>query len=509
MHRYLTLFFATLFVSVALPGGVEAQDDAIREAIEKAVEKATRTLSQELEKVVEAAEKKVADLEKELEKRDQRIAELEAKIRELAEAEKPPQPPARPAFLGVGHVDPPEALREDLEIEKGALVTQVVPGSPAAEAGIEVGDVLVAVGDSEVSSADLGKRISGMKPGEKVDITVIRDGKKLTRTAKLVDREKFSARQPAQEPPTQPPAKKEPVVLGIRITERDNGIFVSDVEKGFTGKVAGLENGDRLVELNGKKLAVIEDVVAALKPVVEGDELTLVYERGDEKITAKVIGAHGEKGARLVGIEKAGGKPEPEPAPEAPKKPGFLGVSVLSMESGVQVESVVPETAAAAAGVQKNDLIREINGQKVENVNQLKEHLSKLSAGDKVKLKLERDGKMVETEAVLAAEGEKVEVPAKPEPTEPPPPEEPGRLGIKASQPEDGVVRVAEIEKGGPADQAGLQVEDVVLEAQGKKIDSLDDLAKSLEGLHAGDTLELVVQRGEKRQEIRVTLGRS
>jgi serine protease Do len=69
---------------------------------------------------------------------------------------------------------------------RGALVEGVVPGSPADRAGIRKGDVIAALDDAAVTSpADLSRRIAGHAPGERVQVTAIRGGKRTTVAAEL------------------------------------------------------------------------------------------------------------------------------------------------------------------------------------------------------------------------------------------------------------------------------------------------------------------------------------
>jgi putative serine protease PepD len=72
------------------------------------------------------------------------------------------------AYLGVG-VEPADG---------GVAVSEVKPGTPAAAAGLEVGDVITsAAGASVASSADLQKAVDARKPGDKVAVRYVRDGK--------------------------------------------------------------------------------------------------------------------------------------------------------------------------------------------------------------------------------------------------------------------------------------------------------------------------------------------
>lgn len=72
--------------------------------------------------------------------------------------------------------------------DRGVLVAQVQPGTPAAAAGIAVGDVIVEVGSSAVDSPrDVVDALSTIQTGKSVDVKVVRDGKPRTLATKITD----------------------------------------------------------------------------------------------------------------------------------------------------------------------------------------------------------------------------------------------------------------------------------------------------------------------------------
>lgn len=96
-----------------------------------------------------------------------------------------------PAFLGVSTQDvTPALVRElDLEVDEGAYVAQVTPDTAASRAGIREGDVLVRVGDDEITaSADVLTAVRKHRPGDMVGIVLNRDGRTVTVEATLIER---------------------------------------------------------------------------------------------------------------------------------------------------------------------------------------------------------------------------------------------------------------------------------------------------------------------------------
>jgi putative serine protease PepD len=87
-----------------------------------------------------------------------------------------------PGFLGVNLAD-----RNDGG--SGALVAEVTGGSPAADAGLEVGDIVVAVDDQPINGSEgLVGVVRDHSPGDQVSIVVVRGGDEVTLTATLTDR---------------------------------------------------------------------------------------------------------------------------------------------------------------------------------------------------------------------------------------------------------------------------------------------------------------------------------
>lgn len=77
----------------------------------------------------------------------------------------------------------------NLGIDTGALILAVTPGSLAATADPHEGDVITAVGDHNVASADdLTTAVNALQPGAKVDVTISRDSQTQTLTLTVGDR---------------------------------------------------------------------------------------------------------------------------------------------------------------------------------------------------------------------------------------------------------------------------------------------------------------------------------
>jgi len=94
-------------------------------------------------------------------------------------------------FLGIRMVElsPAIASQRDLEVERGVLIVEVDPGTPAAAAGLQPNDVITRIGNTaaEVPS-DVSRYINSRSPGDRVELTITRGTESLTVTATLAER---------------------------------------------------------------------------------------------------------------------------------------------------------------------------------------------------------------------------------------------------------------------------------------------------------------------------------
>ncbi|MBD3217543.1 MAG: PDZ domain-containing protein [candidate division Zixibacteria bacterium] len=93
-------------------------------------------------------------------------------------------------YLGVVLQGLSEQLAEYFEVEEGVLISEVEEDSPADEAGLKAGDVIVAINGKDISSpSQVSSMIRKFEEGEKVDIDVVRKGSNMQFTAEIAERE--------------------------------------------------------------------------------------------------------------------------------------------------------------------------------------------------------------------------------------------------------------------------------------------------------------------------------
>ncbi|HTD51404.1 MAG TPA: Do family serine endopeptidase [Thermoanaerobaculia bacterium] len=191
--------------------------------------------------------------------------------------------------IRIGPVDQDVMQAFHLPSMEGAFVQSVDAGEAAAKAGIQHGDAIVKVDDMPVKDPrDLIGYVSSKPPGQKVRITLLRDGKTREVTATLGERQ-AGAETETERTGTRGATRQK---LGISVTnltpdlrQRLNvgsgvsGVIVEDVQEVSPAADQGLAPGDIITEINGKKVSSVSDFREELDRVRKGDYIRLYVRR--------------------------------------------------------------------------------------------------------------------------------------------------------------------------------------------------------------------------------------
>ncbi len=169
-----------------------------------------------------------------------------------------------------------------IDLDQGAIITQVVRGSPAANAGIKAGDLVIAADGEPVRSAThLRNKIGLLRVGETIELTVLRDGDRHTLSAKLEEPEQLQMRGGGTvrrlSGATFAPLTEESTLFG-----RVEGIAVVDVERGSPAWQIGLRKRDVIVAVNRRPVHDLEDFKSAVQ--AGENALLLNVRRGDAQV---------------------------------------------------------------------------------------------------------------------------------------------------------------------------------------------------------------------------------
>jgi serine protease Do len=169
-------------------------------------------------------------------------------------------------WLGV-EIQPVTAdLADSLGVKKaaGALVARETANSPAASAGVKIGDVITAVnGDAVADPRDLARRIAALGPQKTAELAIWRNGAEQTLSVKLgampMDKE-ASAEAPAKAEESTPFAR---LGLSLERARGGEGVTIADVDPDGVAADHGLQAGDVILEAGGKPAARPADVADA------------------------------------------------------------------------------------------------------------------------------------------------------------------------------------------------------------------------------------------------------
>ena len=182
-------------------------------------------------------------------------------------------------FIGItGQPLSPELARAfGLDGRHGAVVTQVLPDSPADKAGLKTEDVIVAVDGQEVRNMLMLKNAIGLKRvGDTVTVTLIRDGKERKERIKIGDSTESGA--PGEAPSDLlDGATFGPIPDDHPLAGQVEGVMIRSIDAGSAAAYAGLRPGDVIDSVNRRN---VTDMASFSKAVKDQKELLLLVRRG-------------------------------------------------------------------------------------------------------------------------------------------------------------------------------------------------------------------------------------
>jgi serine protease Do len=195
-------------------------------------------------------------------------------------------------WLGVSiqEVTPALAKQFGLADAKGALISDVLSGTPAERAGLKRGDVIVKVDGKTVDGpGHLRNTVAETVVGEKMNLSVIRDGHEKEVTVTIGEQPKDMAqRGAAEEGGGQGSAALDGVEVRnitpqirqeLNLSEDASGVVVSSVDSGSTAGEAGLQRGDVIMEVDRKPVHNTREYEQALSHHKGKEGLLLLVNR--------------------------------------------------------------------------------------------------------------------------------------------------------------------------------------------------------------------------------------
>jgi serine protease Do len=195
-------------------------------------------------------------------------------------------------YLGVSVQSMTPELAQALKLEErqGALVSEVVQGSPAAKAGIRQSDVIVGFnGETVKDSRDLPAVVAKTPVGEEVTVTLRRDGKtqKVPVTVGKLPSEKRVSQESSQTAPSQWGLQLQDVTPQMARQHGlagESGVVVVGVQPGSPAERTGLQPGDIIREVNRQAVHSVQEMRDAIAKADHQDALLLLVKRGQGSV---------------------------------------------------------------------------------------------------------------------------------------------------------------------------------------------------------------------------------
>jgi len=190
-------------------------------------------------------------------------------------------------WLGVLIQDVTLDLAESFGMSKpqGALVAKVLPDSPAAEAKLQVGDIILSFNGKDIEQSSSLPPVVGRTPvGKRVPIQVLREGRNQTLwivLGELPDKDKEIAR--AEDSKTTSDNRLGIQVADLTVDQRkelelDGGVLVEHVGEGAAGS-AGVRQGDIIVRIDNKQVQDVDGFEKLIKDLPAGKSVAILVQR--------------------------------------------------------------------------------------------------------------------------------------------------------------------------------------------------------------------------------------
>ena len=169
-------------------------------------------------------------------------------------------------FLGVQTQDLNPLLAEafGLEQNNGAVITRVMENSPAAEAGLQAGDIITRINDHAVKNSGDVKNSFGLLPiGEDVTFEVLRGGERKKITTTVIAGEVTAGAPESINQKLQGMTVGD-IAEGHPLFGKIKGVVVAEVQRGSPAWRSGLRQGDVITSVNKKPVESLKDFLAAV-----------------------------------------------------------------------------------------------------------------------------------------------------------------------------------------------------------------------------------------------------
>ena len=201
-------------------------------------------------------------------------------------------------YLGVNIQDVTDDLAASLKLKgaKGALVAEVMEGTPAEKAGVKRGDVILAFAGKEIKDThELTGLVAATPVGREVPLRINRDGKEMTLQVKIGKLDSKEAVTPQTEQTSQGKwgmqlQELTPDLARQLGAKSQAGVVVAGVQPGSPAENASIKRGDIILEVNRQPVKGVADVKEKIEKARDKESLLLLVEREGKSLYVVVKG---------------------------------------------------------------------------------------------------------------------------------------------------------------------------------------------------------------------------
>ncbi|MBT0653375.1 DegQ family serine endoprotease [Geomobilimonas luticola] len=191
-------------------------------------------------------------------------------------------------WLGVAIQPVTQEIARSFNLDKprGALISDIMAGSPAEKAGLRRGDIILSFAGKEIKdSRQLQLVVAETPVGQQVAVEIFRDGKTVKLSLATGNADSAAASKPRS-------TEAQASAFGLTVDELPrnrragglSGVIVSGVEEDGTAAEAGIRPGDIVTSVNQKKVGNLADYSRAMKEAEQRGSAILLVRRGDASI---------------------------------------------------------------------------------------------------------------------------------------------------------------------------------------------------------------------------------